>query len=211
MSTYQQKIKPLIGNYITLRLLKKSDYPHIRNILCDLKTMEHLQHMTHTSVDWTKENIISRYEQEKEYNKNNFRINLIVTKKDTGNIVGDCGFNNIVLDHHRAELGIILRHAVWGTSVCAECHYLFLTFGYEKLNLHRIEWSTSIKNVRMRKFLEKIHCKLESIRSQYWQINGCYMDECVYVLFEYQWPNVKELLSSMIREKATKSNLKLKI
>lgn len=188
----------LVGEYITLRFPKRADYPVMRSILSDPDTMEHLKFMNKAHGGWTLTEVQERYERSKAH-QDFRRIILIIESNKTGDVLGDCGFNNIVIDQHRGEFGLILDRAVWGTFVCKECHLLSLEYGFENLNLRRIEWATSENNTRMRKFLENIGANLESVRKDYWVYGDTATNECVYTVFREQWPSVKEYLSLRLK------------
>lgn len=188
----------LAGRYITLRSPKPADYSVMRTILSDPDTMEHLKFMNKARGGWTLTEVQERYERSMAH-PDFGRIMLIIESNETGNVVGDCGFSNIVIDHRRAEFGLVLDRAVWGTRVCKECHLLSLEYGFEKLNLRRIEWATSENNARMRRFLENIGANLECVRRDYWVDGETATNECVYTVFREQWPSVKEYLSLRLK------------
>lgn len=190
----------LVGEYITLRFPRRSDYPVMMDILSDPNTMEHLKFMSKGPEGWTLEKVQERYEKQRRITPLGYcGFMLIVESKETGKVVGDCGFSNVVIDHCRAEFGLILDRAVWGTFVCKECHLLSLEYGFESMNLNRIEWDTSENNVRMRKFLESIGANLECVKKDYWIDGGKFRNECVYTVFKEGWPLVKEKLASRIQ------------
>jgi RimJ/RimL family protein N-acetyltransferase len=193
----------LVGEYVTLRFPRRTDYPVMRDILSDPSNMEHLKFMDKGPRGWTLEEVQQRYERRRLTPQEFTGFMLIVVSNETGKVVGDCGFSNVVIDHRRAEFGLILDRAVWGTFVCKECHLLSLEYGFERMKLHRIEWDTSETNVRMRRFLENIGAHLECMKNGYWIDGDQFTKECVYTVFEESWPSVKENLLSRIRSKNT--------
>ncbi len=201
----QDKIEFLSGNYVRLRMAKPSDYPTMQAILSDPVTMEHLKFMTHAPIGWTLEQVQERYDKRKKYLHDQFATDFIVELKDSKKVVGDCGIFNIDTDHHRAEFGIVLHHSVWGTPVASECHLLCLQYAFETLKFHRLEWSTSTENKRMRRFLENIDAENESTRKDYWLVDGNYRNDSVYVLFANQWDSARTKLLSKIERKSIKT------
>lgn len=188
----------LAGKYITLRTPKRADYSVMKGILSDPATMRHLKFMSKGDKGWTTAEVQERYERGMRQ-KDFTRLMLIIELNKTREVVGDCGFNNIVHNHLRAEFGLILDRSVWGTRVGKECHLIGLEYGFETLNLNRIEWNTSENNIPMRKLLEHMGARLECIKEDYWIDGDAFTNECVYSVFRKQWPSVKEYLSAQLK------------
>src|SRR2546428_8453278 len=63
----------------------------------------------------------------------------LITKFDQ-KIIGSCGFHSWMLQHNRAEIGYSLyRDESKGKGFMTEAIKPIIVFGFEKMNLHRIE------------------------------------------------------------------------
>lgn len=183
----------LHGKLIDLRPTKEVDYPALQKILSDPKTMEQLKYMAHLEDGgWTSDQVRERYEKWAEGQRKQTDINFTIHIKKSDEVGGNCGFKHIDLLHKKAEYGIILHHPFWSTGVSLECALLCLDYAFSNLKLHRVTFETFTTNKRAQAWLEKFGAKLESIQKEAFFENGRFQDNAVYVLFEKDWPMVKE-------------------
>jgi ribosomal-protein-alanine N-acetyltransferase len=189
----------LAGSLILLKPSSPADYPSLRTILSDLKSMEQLKYMAHLDQGgWTLEEVAKRHEAWRQKQKEQTCIDFVVFDRATGQILGNCGFTRIDLSHKNAEFGLILHHSTWGKGISAECHLLCLDYAFSILKLHRIEFGTFTTNTRMRTFFEKVGIPFESIKRGCFFDEGTFKDDAVYALFSEQWQTVKRNLEIRI-------------
>lgn len=84
-----------------------------------------------------------------------------IFSRDTGEFCGAGGFNGLVKEHFKAEIGFWLLPEFWGCGIMAEVMPEIIKFGFEKLDLHRIEGFVHSKNFKCKKALEKIDFQYE--------------------------------------------------
>ena len=99
------------------------------------------------------------------------------------------------LEKNTGEFGIIIHHPFWGTNVAVECHLLALAYGFEELDLDRIEFATAIENVRMQKFFDKYGVTYELTDRKLLTHYNVTLDRKLYALEKKAWPDVKEKLT----------------
>jgi ribosomal-protein-alanine N-acetyltransferase len=58
---------------------------------------------------------------------------------DGKNFMGAAGFNNLCREHCKAELGFWLLPAYWGKGFITEALNIIIPYGFDQLQLHRIE------------------------------------------------------------------------
>lgn len=66
--------------------------------------------------------------------------------RDSGEIIGTCGFNTIDFLNKRAEIGGELATEFWGKKIALEAVEAILTFGFKTMRLHAIEAKVSPEN-----------------------------------------------------------------
>lgn len=160
------------GKVIALRPVVPSDYPKLGGILNDRETMSALIAYFKTET-WTPESIQQRYERFQKGHDEGTGTSYAVEFNETGEVVGECGFNRITTED--AEFGIIIDRAVWGKGVARECFLLCYDYGFGEMGLKRIYCTTDDKNLRMKAFLAKIGIPfLRQIdeRSLYYEISA---------------------------------------
>jgi len=185
----------LVGEKIILRFAREEDYPTLKEILSDLKTMSELRYLSRVETGgWTLDQVRERYESRNEARAQRARLDFVVVEKSSGKILGNVGFNHIDLKHRCADFGIILHHPFWGKGFAAEAHFLGLSYGFEKLKLHRVDFSTFTTNTKMRRFFEKIGASEECTRKEAFLVDGLWKDDVIYRILEADWPIVRRNL-----------------
>lgn len=89
--------------------------------------------------------------------------------KRHGNIIGTLGFNNFT-KRHRANIGYDLQADFWTQGFMTEALKTVIEYGFNELNINRIEAEVMPGNVASEKVLSKIGFKNEGLQRQwiYW-------------------------------------------
>lgn len=103
-------------------------------------------------------------------------------------MIGTCGFTSFDLENNHAEVGYVLHPQYWGKGIAPEALDRILSFGFDRLRLHRIEARYLIGNDRSRRVLEKCGMSREGVRRQDIFLRGTYCDVgvCSILHDEYQ-------------------------
>lgn len=102
----------------------------------------------------------------------------------TGEFIGLAG---ITLSADRFKMGEIwynLMPTHWGNGYATEVAKRLIRFGFEILNLHRIEAGVATENKRSIKVLEKAGMTIEGIRRKILPIRGDWVDNYHYAILE---------------------------
>jgi len=102
--------------------------------------------------------------------------------RDSNEIIGTCGFNQIDFYNLRAEIGGELSVDYWGKNVALEAVEAIIRFGFETMNLHTIEAKVSPGNRGAIFLMEKIGFKKEAHYVDRIYFNGSFSDMAVYTL-----------------------------
>ena len=86
---------------------------------------------------------------------------FVVVLKQTDNVIGAAGLENINLKNKNAEIGYWLGRRYWGKGLMGETVKLILKFGFEQLKLHRIYGVVFEENIASQKVLKKSGFKFE--------------------------------------------------
>lgn len=78
-----------------------------------------------------------------------------ITLKEQDEIIGSCGFFNKVAQHHRAEIGFELSKEHWGKGIASEAIKTVLYYGFEQMDLQRIEALIEPPNITSQKVVER--------------------------------------------------------
>lgn len=78
-----------------------------------------------------------------------------ITLKESGKVIGSCGFLNMLPKHFRAEVGFELSKDFWGNGIASEALEAVVRYGYHHFQLERIEALIEPANVASQILVEK--------------------------------------------------------
>lgn len=110
-----------------------------------------------------------------------------VTLKGDDTVIGLVGFG-IWRSHNRAMLGYDLAHEYWGQGIGSEAVREIIRFGFERMELNRIEAETIEDNQESTRLLEKLGFVREGIRRGYsLEEDGKYHGSAMYGLLRSEY------------------------
>src|SRR5690606_13062164 len=89
--------------------------------------------------------------------KNGTGIWWAVCSSDNNTFYGAAGLNNLIKQHRKAEMGFWLLPEFWGKGIIKEAASLICTYGFEHLNLHRIEAFVEAENLNCKGAMAKLN------------------------------------------------------
>ncbi len=114
-------------------------------------------------------------------------LRLGIEHTESAALVGTCTFFELNAQCRRAELGYMLAHDAWGNGYMHEALSAFLAFGFEHLDLNRIEADTDPRNVRSMRLLERLHFLKEGHFRERWIVGSEVSDSAMYGLLRRDW------------------------
>jgi ribosomal-protein-alanine N-acetyltransferase len=97
------------------------------------------------------------------------------------------GFNYWNRENHRAMIGFDLARAYWRQGIGEEGVRAIIQFGFEHMQLNRIDAATIVDNMATLRLLEKLRFQREgTIREHSWQ-DGAYYDLAMYGLLRSEY------------------------
>lgn len=124
------------------------------------------------------------------YNRTFANFHLI--DKQTGAIIGGCGFHTWFPDHRRAEIGYALHSDNYKQKgLMTEALQAVLNYGFDEMNLHRVEALVGAENAASQKLLSNFGFVKEGILRQHYVVNGIPEDSVAYSLLKHEFQNSK--------------------
>jgi len=119
--------------------------------------------------------------------------------KHTQQYVGSTRYGNIDFANKKLEIGWTWIHpAMQGTGFNKHCKFLLLSYGFEQLQLNRIELKTSHLNLKSQKAMLKIGATREGVfRNHVVNENGSIRHSHFFSFIKEEWPGIK---SSIFKE-----------
>jgi [ribosomal protein S5]-alanine N-acetyltransferase len=99
---------------------------------------------------------------------------------------GAGGLNSLSKEHKKAEIGFWLMPEFWGQGIMSEAMPLICSFGFEKLDLHRIEGLVETENSNCKRALAKLGFDHEGTMKDCEVKNGKFISLDMYAVLKNQ-------------------------
>lgn len=109
-----------------------------------------------------------------------------IVSKRRKQVIGSCGFNNWDQENQRAEIGYELGQRYWGKGLMTEALTALIQYGYQHMNLHRIQALVEPQNIPSRRVLERLGFAEEGLLRQYERIQDTHVDLIMYAIFKQE-------------------------
>lgn len=107
-----------------------------------------------------------------------------ITLKGEDKMIGSCGFHNKVPKHYRSEIGIELSRDYWKQGIAEEALKAVLQYGFEQMQLERIEALIEPPNKPSQRLVEKQGFTKEGLLRSYEFTCGKFDDLYMYSLLK---------------------------
>lgn len=110
-----------------------------------------------------------------------------ITLKENNKLIGTCGFHNLNEKHFRAEMGYELSSTYWKYGYMKESVDAIIRYGFDKMNLNRIEAVIYPENTSSRTVLERAGFKEEGLLKEYACFRDKFEDLIMFSLLKRNW------------------------
>ncbi|MFE8702455.1 GNAT family N-acetyltransferase [Cytobacillus sp. FJAT-54145] len=160
---------------LVLRQLKEKDAPNLFSYFSKDEVTEYYDLESFTSKQQAVD-LISRLSQRYEEGK---QIRWGITLKGNDELIGTCGFHSIERDHFKAEIGYELHPHFWGKGIMAEVIQKVVEYGFNTMELNRIEAFYDPENVSSKRVLEKNGFEYEGVLRKRFFAKGRFVDAAI--------------------------------
>ncbi|BAB04418.1 GNAT family protein [Halalkalibacterium halodurans] len=117
-----------------------------------------------------------------------------ITLKGQDEVIGSCGFHQWVPKHHRAEIGFELSKLYWGQGIASEAIRAVIQYGFEHLELQRIQALIEPPNIPSQRLVEKQGFISEGLLRSYEYTCGKFDDLYMYSLLKRDFDKIHRSL-----------------
>jgi N-acetyltransferase len=119
---------------------------------------------------------------------------FVYYNKQTQQFAGCTRYANIDFPNKRLEIGWTwLAPSLHGTGFNKHCKFLLLSYGFEQLQLNRVELKTSHLNLKSQKAMRKIGAVQEgTLRRHSINEDGLVRDTMYFSFIAEEWPAIKQ-------------------
>jgi len=114
-------------------------------------------------------------------------LDLAITRRDTGDLIGNCLIIWTSSTHRQGEIGYILHPGHHGHGYAPEAARAMLRLGFEDLGLHRITGRLDARNTASARVLEKLGMRREAHLIDNEQVKGEWSSEMIYAMLDTEW------------------------
>ncbi len=177
------KMPTLVTDRLIMRKMLVSDYADMYDYASRPLTTKFLLWSPHESPKFSKKYL--NYIQG-QYREENF-YDFALVDKQSGKMIGTCGFTKFDLENNSAEIGYVLSPDFWGKGLAAEALRRIMAFGFDTLSLHRITAKIMDGNTQSMRVAEKCGMRHEATLVEAMLIKGQYRTIHEYAILAREW------------------------
>jgi [ribosomal protein S5]-alanine N-acetyltransferase len=141
-----------------------------------------------TYVTWNKHQTLSDTKEFIDFILNQYEAGRIapwgIEDKETGRLIGTIDFVSWNTNHHFAEIGYVIARDYWGKGITTEAAEALIRFGFEKMDLVRIQARCFVENIGSERVMEKVGMSFEGIIRKGMLIKGKHWDLNMYSILK---------------------------
>lgn len=177
------RLPELSTSRLILRNVRMSDARDIYEYSCDPEVARHVLWEAHQSIHQTKAYIRYVLRQYRMGSPSSFCIAL----RETGKVIGTIGFMWVSNENRSAEVGYSLSRAHWNKGYMTEALAAVLRFGFEELNLNRIEAQHECANPASGRVMEHVGMRREGTLKERLYNKSRFVDVELYAILREEW------------------------
>ena len=168
---------------LILRKLVMLDAEDMFNYACEPAVSRFMPWEAHKTIKETKEFIgfiLSGYERQR-------KLTWAIELKATGEMIGTIDFVKWLPKHGRAEIAYALSRQYWGMGYMPEAAKALMAFGFNNMELNKVEASILLGNCQSRSVLEKIGMFFEGVARQHFKLRDEFVDLAMYSILRSEF------------------------
>lgn len=174
---------------LILRQLTKQDADDLYKFLHDYEVMKDLGMEPCTSLEQIHD-LIDWYDYSFQEQQT---MRLGIEHRETGRIIGTCGIHSWEPHDERAEVVCVLDKQYWRQGIMSEALSAVIDYGFEELDLFRIQSKVEPQNTASKALMEKMGMRQEGLLRAYVFVFGEHRDNVMYSILRSEWEEMRRL------------------
>lgn len=187
-SKISSNLPELYTDRLKLRKMLFEDAEDMYEYSVQSEVTRYLTWTEHPNIEFTKSYL--RYVSQRY--RTGDAIDWAVIHRESGKMIGTCGFAKIDRINNFAEIGYVLNPKYQRQGIAAEAAWAVIEFGFDVLGLERIEARYMVENTPSRKVMEKCHMTFEGVRRHGAFIKDIYRDVGVCAITREDYEKLKK-------------------
>jgi RimJ/RimL family protein N-acetyltransferase len=168
---------------LRLRPMSEHDIAAHYAVFADPEVARYWSREPWTDIDQAAQSIATIMAAGAEGSEARFGIELLAT----GELIGNVGLHHFFEQNRRCEIGYALGSKYWGQGYATEALRAAIRYGFDALDLNRIEADIDPRNVGSARVLEKLGFRKEGYMPERWIVFGEMADTVNYGLLKRYW------------------------
>jgi RimJ/RimL family protein N-acetyltransferase len=118
-------------------------------------------------------------------------LNLAVTERSGGVVIGDVMLTYTSALHQQAELGYLFSPAVHGQGYATEATAIMVDLAFDVVDVHRVFAHLDPRNTPSARLLERLGLRLEGHLVQNEMVKGEWTDDLIYGVLADEWATLR--------------------
>lgn len=110
-----------------------------------------------------------------------------IVYKDSKKVIGTCSLVGWSNEHQKAEIGYVLNRKFWGAGIATEASQEVLNYGFDVLQLNRIEGGCDLDNIGSEKVMLKAGMTFEGVLRKNERIKGEFRDTKIFSILKSEF------------------------
>lgn len=181
----------LTGQNCSLRTFTPSDAKALAKLLADNKFFWSTYEPLHRDEFYTEETQYNKILESLQLLQNNREFSFGIFDRDSHQLIGHISLYSVKrLPYSSCFVGYSMDERFAGRGIATEAVRLVLEFGFQTLNIHRIEAYVAPQNLASVRVLEKSGFVREGLLRQLLFINGVWVDHYMYAILQNDYKNM---------------------
>lgn len=189
MMNFPEQFPTFTTERLLLRPLQAADAPALFSYFSDPEVMRYYDLEPLQTLDQAQslvKRLMERFERQD-------GLRWAIVDRQTNQLIGSCGYNNFIRYAWRGNIGYDLARPFWGQGLVVEALRPMLAYGYQTLQLHRMEAYVMVENRGSKRVLEKLGFTEEGILRGYGYWQGKFWDLRCFSLLRPEWENNRDV------------------
>ncbi len=170
-----------------MRAIKAEDAEDMFEYAGDDEVTAKLSWSSHKNPDITKASIKEHFLRRPD---NGIPNAYAIIFKENNKMIGTCDFWYVDFGKNCGEIGYVLNKNYWGRGIVSQALKEVVKFGFEYLELERVQISHATDNIASQRVIEKCDFRLEGLkRHSDKHRNGEYVDHKIYSILKEEYFN----------------------
>ncbi len=185
VNIFKKEMPFLETSRLLLRPISVNDAQDLFEVHSDPEVVKYMP-IAENSVEQTKYWIEWRQKRRQEGDP----VPWVMVHKQTGKVLGLCGFYRIDYPRAAGEVMITLNRKFWGKGFMQEAMKAVADYGFSSIGLNRIDCLFYPENKRITRLCEKVGLQFVGHIPECYYYKGRYWDRLYYTLLKKDWPRI---------------------